>query len=232
MLAPDSFNVKLSAYGPTAASRRRLARRPSLALRHQEIRSRRASSPTTQWAKLEAALLLAPSSYGLQPYKFIVVNDPALREQLKGAAYGQEQITDCSHLVVFAARLDITEQDVEHYLARIGEVRGVERAKLEGYAKVIKGDVVNGPRHAVVREWTARQAYIALGQLMTVAAVESIDVCPMEGFDTGKFDEILGLPAAGYRAVVLAAVGHRAEDDGAASLPKVRLPAGELIEHR
>ena len=185
-----------------------------------------------QWTKLEQALLLSPSSYGMQPYKFIVVNDPALREQLKPAAHGQSQITDCSHLVVFAARLEITEQDVEHYLARIGEVRGVERAHLEGFAKVIKGDVVHGLRHAVVQEWTARQAYIALGQLMTVAAVESIDVCPLEGFDPARFDEILGLPAAGLRAVVLAAVGHRADTDGAASLPKVRFPAGELIEHR
>ena len=185
-----------------------------------------------QWAKLEQALLLAPSSYGLQPYKFIVISDPALREQLRPAAYGQAQITDCSHLVVFAARTDVTERDVEHYMARIGEVRGVERAKLEGFASHIKGDVVNGPRHAVIQEWTARQAYIALGELMTVAAIESIDVCPLEGFDPGKFDEILGLPAAGLRAVVLAAVGHRAGDDGAASLPKVRRLTGELIEHR
>ena len=187
---------------------------------------------TEQWGKLEQALLLAPSSYGMQPYKFIVVNDPALRELFKAAAHGQSQITDCSHLVVFAARTDVTEQDVEHYMARITEVRGVERAHLEGYAKVIKGDVVNGPRHAVIKEWCARQAYIALGQLMAVAAVESIDVCPMEGFSTDKFDEILGLPDAGYRAVVLAAVGHRADDDGAASLPKVRFLAAELIEHR
>ncbi len=185
-----------------------------------------------QWAKLEGALLLAPSSYGMQPYKFLVVSDPALREQLKAAAHGQGQVTDASHLVVFAARTDITEQDVEHYMARITEVRGVERAHLEGFAKVIKGDVVNGPRHAVIQEWCARQAYIALGQLMTVAALESIDVCPMEGFDTGKVDEILGLPAQGYQAVVIAPVGHRAADDGAASLPKVRFPAEELIERR
>ena len=185
-----------------------------------------------QWRKLEDVLLLSASSYGLQPYKFVVVRDAALREQLRPAAYGQGQVVDCSHLVVFAARLDVTEEDVEHYLARISEVRGVERAHLEGFAKVIKGDVVNGPRHAVIQEWCARQAYIALGNLLTVAALESVDICPMEGFDTGKFDEILGLPAQGYRAVVLAAVGHRAEDDGAASLPKVRFPAGELIEHR
>ncbi len=185
-----------------------------------------------EWAPLEAALVLAPSSYGLQPYKFVVVTDPALRAQLQPASYGQSQITDCSHVVVFAARLDVTDQDVEHYMARITEVRGVERAHLDGYANVIKGDLVNGPRHAVAREWCARQAYIALGQLMTVAALASIDVCPMEGFSPDKYNEILGLPAQGFSAVVVATVGHRAPDDGAASLPKVRFPAGELVERR
>ena len=186
-----------------------------------------------EWAKFEQSLLLSPSSYGLQPYKFLVVTDQALKEQLRAAAHGQSQVTDCSHLVVFAARTDVTDADVDHYLARISQVRGTDVEHLKtGFGKVIKGDVVHGPRHAVVQEWCARQAYIALGQLMFFAALSSVDVCPMEGFDTDKFDEILGLPAQGYRAVVLAPVGHRAEDDGAASLPKVRFPAEELLDHR
>ncbi len=185
-----------------------------------------------QWRKLEAALLLSASSYGLQPYKFIVITDPALREQLQPAAYGQGQITDASHLIVFAARLNLTDDDVEHYMARISEVRGVERAHLEVFASRIKGSLVPGALPVSVPEWCARQAYLALGNLLTVAALESIDVCPMEGFDNGKFDEILGLGAQGYRAVVLATVGHRAEDDGAANLPKVRFPDSELIERR
>ena len=185
-----------------------------------------------QWDKLEQALLLAPSSYGLQPYKFIVVTDDALRAQLVSASYGQTQVAECSHLVVFAARTDVTDQDVDHYMQRISAVRGVAVEHLGKFSAVIKGDIVGGPRHAVVKEWCARQAYIALGQLMTVAALESIDVCPMEGFDTGKYDEIFGLPAMGYRAVVLATVGHRSPDDGAASLPKVRRPLEELILRR
>lgn len=185
-----------------------------------------------EWSKLEEALILSASSYGLQPYRFIVITDAALREQLKPAAYGQPQITDCSHLVVFAARTDVTAADVGHYIDRAAEVRTMDRSKLEGFEKVILGDVVNGPRHAVVDQWCARQAYIALGNLMTVAALTAIDVCPMEGFDTAKFDEILGLRQKGLAAVVLAPVGHRAHDDGAASLPKVRMPAQELIEHR
>ena len=185
-----------------------------------------------EWAKFEQVLDLSPSSYGMQPYRFVVVMDPALRGQLQAAGYGQSQITDASHLVVFAARTDVTDADVEHYMERISTVRGVERAHLEKFASTIKGDVVHGPRHEAVKEWCARQAYIALGNLMTFAALVSVDVCPMEGFDTARFDEILGLPAEGYRAVVLAAVGHRAADDGAASLPKVRFPDTELIVHR
>ena len=185
-----------------------------------------------EWAKFEQALDLSPSSYGMQPYRFLVVADPALREKLRAAAYGQSQITDASHLVVFAARTDVTDADVEHYMERISTVRGVDRAHLEKFASTIKGDVVHGPRHEAIKEWCARQAYIALGNLMTFAAIVSVDVCPMEGFDTAQFDELLGLPAEGYRAVVVAAVGHRAADDGAASLPKVRFPDTELIVHR
>ena len=185
-----------------------------------------------EWAKFEQVLQLSPSSYGMQPYRFVVVTDPALREQLKPAAHGQSQITDASHLVVFAARTDVTADDVEHYMERISAVRGVDRAHLERYASTIKGDVVTGPRHDIAREWCARQAYIALGSLLTFAALVSVDVCPIEGFDPARFEEILGLPAQGYGAVVLAAVGHRAADDGAASLPKVRFPEAELIVHR
>ncbi len=188
---------------------------------------------TEEWAKFEQALVLAPSSYGLQPYKFVVVTDQALKEKLRPAAYNQTQITDCSHLVVFAPRTDMTEDDVDRYLERVCQVRGTDLEHLKnGFGKVIKGDIVQGPRHALIKEWCARQAYIALGQLMVFAALSSVDVCPMEGFDTGKFDEILGLTAQGYRSVVLGAVGHRAADDGAAGLPKVRFPAEHLLDHR
>ena len=186
-----------------------------------------------EWAKFEQALVLAPSSYGLQPYKFLVVTDQALKEKLLPASYGQRQVVDCSHLVVFAARTDLTETDIDHYLERVSQVRGTDLEHLKnGFGKVIKGDVVHGPRHAMVKEWCARQAYIALGQLMTFASLVSVDICPMEGFENDKYDEILGLPAQGYRAVVMAPVGHRAEDDGAAGLPKVRFPVEELVERR
>ena len=160
-----------------------------------------------EWARFEQALVLSPSSYGLQPYKFVVVTDQALKDRLKEVSYGQGQVADCSHLVVFAARTNLTEADVDHYLERVSQVRGTSFEQLKnGFGKVIKGDVIQGPRHAMVKEWCARQAYIALGELMTFAALVSVDICPMEGFDTDKYDEILGLTAQGYRAVVLAPV--------------------------
>jgi nitroreductase len=185
-----------------------------------------------QWDKLEQALILSPSSYGLQPYRFIVVTDPELRTKLRAQAYGQPQITDCSHLVVFAARTDITIEDVDQYVDRVSEVRGVERAHLEGFRGGMIGDLVTGPRHAVIAQWCARQAYIALGNLMTVAAITSVDVCPMEGFSPKGFNEVLDLGAQGLSAVVLAAVGHRAENDGSASVPKVRKTASVVVDRR
>jgi nitroreductase len=186
-----------------------------------------------EWSKLEAALILAPSSWGIQPYKFVVVTEPELRQKLRAAAFNQPQITDASHLVVFCARTGIEDADVDHYLDRIVEVRGVDRAQLgDTLGKMMKGDLVTGPRHPHVHQWAARQTYIALGLLLTVASISSIDACPMEGFVPDQFDEILGLKAQGFRSVVLGAVGHRAADDGAANVPKVRKTAADLVDHR
>ena len=184
------------------------------------------------WAALEQALILTPTSYGLQPYKFLILTDPALRAQLVPASWGQAQPVDCSHYVVFAARAQNTEADLDHYIARMAAVRGVTPESLAGFKKVLMGDVVDGPRGQVALEWAARQAYIALGNFMTSAALVGIDTCPMEGFDPAKYDEILGLPAQGFRAVVACAAGYRAADDQYAELPKVRFPASELIENR
>jgi nitroreductase len=184
------------------------------------------------WAALEQALILTPTSYGMQPFKFLVLTDAALRAQLVPVSWGQTQPVDCSHYVVLAARAQNTEADVAHYIARMAEVRGLPAEALAGFKKVLLGDVVHGPRGQMALEWAARQSYIALGNFMTAAALLGVDTCPMEGFDPVKYDEILGLPAQGFRAVVACAAGYRAEDDKYAALPKVRLPAGELIERR
>ncbi|MBS1784094.1 MAG: NAD(P)H-dependent oxidoreductase [Acidobacteria bacterium] len=181
------------------------------------------------WEALEESLVLTPSSYGLQPWKFVVVTDPALRAQLKAQAWGQGQVTDASHLVVFTHRTDLTEADVDRLIARVSEVRGVGLDSLAGYRQVMIGNLVEGPKRATIADWTARQAYIALGQLMTSAAALGVDATPMEGLDPKAFDQILGLEGSGYATVMACAVGYRAEDDAYAKLPKVRFAKEELV---
>jgi len=184
------------------------------------------------WAALEASLVLTPSSFGLQPYHFLVVTDPDLRARLKGASWGQGQVTDCSHLVVFLAKRTLTEADVDHYLERITAVRGVAFDDLTAYRNMMLGTLVTGPRAATVPEWAARQSYIALGQFMAAAALLGLDTCPMEGLDAGQYDQILGLEDTSFRTVVACPVGYRAEADKYAGLAKVRFPIEELVEIR
>jgi nitroreductase len=181
---------------------------------------------------LEKSLVLTPSSFGLQPYRFIVVADPQLKARLRAASWGQAQITDCSHLVVFLARQQMTEADVDRLIQRTTQVRGGKTEDLAGYRGMMVGTLVTGPRAASVPEWAARQAYIALGQFMASAALLGLDACPMEGLDPDQYDEILDLKATPFRTVVACAVGYRAEGDKYASLAKVRFPVEELVERR
>jgi nitroreductase len=183
------------------------------------------------WAALEQTLILTPTSYGVQPYKFVIVTDPAVRAKLVPASWGQTQPVDCSHFVVFAAREKNTEADVDHYLARIAEVRGTAIEALAPLKKMLMGDIVNGHRGQISLEWATRQAYIAIGNFMTAAALVGVDTCPMEGFLPAQYDEILGLPAQGYRAVVACAAGYRSAEDASAGWPKVRFPANEIVTH-
>lgn len=188
--------------------------------------------PAGTWSALEQSLVLTPSSYGLQPWKFLVITDKALRESLVPHAWNQRQVADASHLVVMAVKKSVTEADVDKFIHRIVEVRGGAADALAGYKKIIMGDVVQGERGKWAAEWAARQAYIALGQFMAAAALLGVDTCPMEGFVPTKFDEILGLEAQGLTAAVLCPAGYRSENDRFASLPKVRFAEGDVIEHR
>lgn len=184
------------------------------------------------WAVLEQALILTASSYGLQPWKFIVVTDPTLKAKLRPASWNQSQVEDCSHLVVFTAKQDITEADLDRFIARTAEVRNTSVESLAGYKGFMMGALVNGARHAVIHEWAARQTYIAMGNLLTSAALLGIDACPFEGIEPAKYDEILGLKGTGYATVSACPVGYRAEDDKYASAPKVRFEASDIIDHR
>ena len=189
--------------------------------------------PADHWAALEQALILTPSSYGMQPWKFIILNqDAALREQLVGCSWGQRQVADSSHYVVFAVRTEITESDVETYVDSIAATRHVDRSSVAGLKKMIEGGIVRGMNATQQQEWASRQAYIALGNLMTSAALLGIDTCPMEGIDPAKYDEFLGLQGSGFATCVGCAVGYRAATDKYAQLAKVRYSAQQVIEHR
>ena len=181
------------------------------------------------WTALERALVLTPTSYGLQPYQFIIVQDAAKRAALLPHSWGQKQVVDCSHYVVFTARTEMTGADVTRLIARISAVRGVPAESLNFYRDMMLGDVVNGARGKVAHEWAARQAYIGLGGLMTAAAVLGVDACPMEGLVPAEYNQILSLNGSGYATVVACALGYRAASDKYASLAKVRYPAGELV---
>jgi nitroreductase len=183
------------------------------------------------WQTLEQALLLAPTSFGLQPFKFIVVTDPKIKVELTPAAYGQTQIADCSHLIVFAYKNILTDADVEHFVDRIVEVRGTARESVAEYEETMKTAARNAVSAGTIETWNSRQAYIALGFLLETAALLGIDACPMEGFNAAEFNLILGLKD--YSAVALCPVGYRdAANDWLVNQAKVRFPKEELIDRR
>jgi nitroreductase len=181
------------------------------------------------WAALEEALLLTPSSGGLQPWKFIVVTNPATRAKLLPASYGQAQITDASHLVVFTAKKNFSESDVDAFINHTAATRGVSAASLAGFRGMLVGGIVQSMDENARDAWARNQTYIALGNLLTSAALLGIDVCPMEGFDRAQYDEILGLKAKGFATAAIATVGYRAATDKYASAPKVRFPREQIF---
>lgn len=187
--------------------------------------------PAPVWQALEESLVLSPSSYGLQPWQFFVVTDSDLRAKLRPHSWNQTQITDASHLVVFAIPDKVDVPYMEKYLARIAEIRGVTLESLGFYRNMMMADIIAGPRQAWVDEWAARQVYIALGNFMTSAALVGIDTCPLEGIDPREYDALLDLPAKGFNTIVACAAGYRSADDKYATLPKVRFEKSELIRH-
>ena len=177
------------------------------------------------------AMVLAPSSFGIQPWKFIVVQDPALRAQLQPASWNQPQVTEASHFVVLAARETIAAAQVDAWIAHIAKVRGVPEASLADYRGRMTGFLAamdDGQKFA----WASRQTYIALGQLMTSAALLAVDACPMEGISPPAYDQILGLVGSGYRTVVACALGYRSADDKYALVPKSRFERTQVVEYR
>jgi len=174
------------------------------------------------------AIRLSPSSYGLQPYQVFVIKEPELREKLKPAAWNQSQITDASHLLIFANLKEIDKSYVDNYLDTIAETRNQPRQDLNGLEDMITNTVLNFSPEGK-NKWATNQVYIALGNLLSAAANLKIDACPMEGFEATKFDEILGLNEKGLTTAVIATIGFRSSEDKHQYDTKVRKNKEELF---
>lgn len=182
------------------------------------------------WDALEASLVLTPSSFGLQPWKFIVVQDSAIRAELRQESWGQPQVTEASHYVVLTARTDLDSADIDAWISRMTEVQGSTREEIAPLEGMIRG-FAQAMSHEARHLWNVRQVYIALGQLMTSTALLGIDACPMEGISAVGYDRILGLEGSGYASAVACAVGYRAADDKYAGIPKARFDRSRVIRH-
>jgi len=187
--------------------------------------------PDETWHALEQSLVLAPSSFGMQPWKFFVVRNPEIRQQIQEAAWGQSQVVNASHLVVLAIKTGINASDVDPYLDRMADVRQTSKDNLQGLENMIKGFLKEPPFPFDPDAWSARQVYIALGFFLYSAAMLGVDTCPMEGFIPAKVNEILALPEKGYSAVALCAAGYRAEDDKYADMAKVRYETENIVQY-
>ncbi len=181
------------------------------------------------WHALEQSLVLAPTSIGLQPWKFFVVTDSAVKAQLGAASYRQAQPADCSHLVAFAVRRNIDAEHVDRHIARMVEVLGVMPDSLVKFRAMTMRNLDRARTDGTLDTWQEHQIYIALGQFMASAAVLGIDTCPMEGIEPAKYDEILGLAGSDYGTVVACAAGYRLSDDKYASAKKVRFKPEDVI---
>lgn len=185
--------------------------------------------PAETWNALEQSLVLTPSSMGIQPWKFFVVTDPAMKTRLLPAAKNQPQTVDCSHFVVLAVHLDLSDAHVNRHLDRMAEVRGIPRESLSKYLKMAMGNLDAARAEGTLDTWQKHQVYIALGTFMAAAALLGVDTCPMEGIDPPAMDEILGMKGSAFSTVVACAVGYRAADDKYAAMPKVRFKPSDVV---
>ncbi|MBK9145045.1 MAG: NAD(P)H-dependent oxidoreductase [Candidatus Melainabacteria bacterium] len=180
------------------------------------------------WEAIQKALVLTPSSYGLQPWKFVVVTDTDTKSKLVEASFNQNQPAECSHLVVICRLDSMDREHVEKYASHILATRGITADSIATYKSMMLGFVDRTSKEDL-ETWMAKQCYIALGNLIAVASGLGVDNCPMEGFDRKRYDEILELEKRGCRSVVLCALGYRAEDDHYAQLAKVRFDDSDVI---
>lgn len=183
----------------------------------------------TDLEQLKESIQLSASSYGLQLYKVLIIENEAIKEQLKPASYNQSQITDASHLFVFCNYTVVNDNHVDEYLELKAGIQGLKTEDLTGYGDFIK-DALSYKSEDEINNWTAKQTYIALGNLLISSAELKIDTCPMEGFEPEKYNKILGLTEKGLNASVIVAVGYRSTEDQTQFATKVRKSKEILFE--
>lgn len=180
------------------------------------------------WEALRQTLLMAPSSFGMELWRFIDVQTPSIRHELKAASWDQDQVTDASHFIVVCVRRDVTEEDCDRHIERICEIRGMTKEMLQAY-KAKFTEYYEAKDSCEARSWIDRQSYIALGFAMFAAASMQIDTCAIEGMLPERYDEILGLTGSPYKAICGLAFGYRNPADRYASFPKVRFGEDDII---
>lgn len=179
--------------------------------------------------KLKEAIQLSVSSYGLQLYKVLIIENAAIREQLKSVSWNQSQITDASHLFVFCNYTDVSSEAIDDFIKQTAETRNIDLEKLKGYGDFIKTKLAEKSEEEK-SSWLQSQTYLALGNLLNACAELKIDACPMEGFVPDAYNKILGLDKQGLNAAVIAPIGFRHIEDHTIGLKKVRKPMEQLFD--
>lgn len=184
--------------------------------------------PEDQINIIKTAFNLTATSYGLQPIKLIIIKDKALQNELVPFSMNQQQIAQASHLLVFCIEQNISPEFISEYFKRVKEVRSTADNILKPFEEYLQEDF-KVKNQKEIENWATKQAYLAMGNLLTVCAIERIDACPMEGFDPSAYNEHLNLNVKGLKSVLVMPIGYRAKDDMFADLKKVRKKEEEAV---
>jgi nitroreductase/dihydropteridine reductase len=177
---------------------------------------------------LKEAFNLTATSYGLQPLRLLVLTDPTIKEQLVPLSMDQQQVKDASHILIICTEQTVTSKYIEAHFSRVEAIRNTPRKILDPFEDFLIASFAD-KKPEEIDLWMTKQAYLAMGNLLTVCALEGIDACPMEGFEPEKYDELLELGKKGLRSVLVMPVGHRAEDDMFADFKKVRRGVKDVV---
>jgi nitroreductase len=182
-----------------------------------------------QFATIKESLRLTPTSYGLQPLKFLVIETPELREQIRTIAYSQNQVVDASHLLILCTRKEINEAEIDLHVERVASIRNTPEERKLNFSSFLKKSILAIPTE-FHEPWNEKQAYIALGQLLHTCASLRVDATPMEGFNSKQLDKLLNLEEQGLKSVLLCPIGYRSSEDSYQNLKKVRKSEEDLFE--